>query len=131
MKSSSKTLKPADKTSNVYQLATQRKIQSTLTKFNYQNLSTTLNRMNKNGTSYCFITLEDHKENLENNPSTRIIDPAKNEVGRISKVIVHNLNDKLCVNLKMQQWKNRADIINWFTKIDNKRVYEIKYLPFN
>ena len=82
-----------------------------------------LNRMDINGTNDCFITLKDHKENFENNLPTRLINPAKNEVGRISKVIVQNLNDKLHVKLKMQQWKNTADVINWFTKIENKHAY--------
>ena len=99
----------------------QRKIQSTLTKFNYQNLQkaekhvndkinedgkkiaekmNVLNRMDINGTNDCIITLKDHKENFENNLPTRLINPAKNEVGRISKVIEQNLNDKLTVTEK-------------------------------
>ena len=48
-----------------------------------------LDRMDKNGTNNCFITLKDHKENFQNNPTTRLINPAKNEIGRISKVIFY------------------------------------------
>ena len=71
-----------------------------------------LNRMDINGTNDCFITLKDHNFFFfENNLSTRLINPAKNEVSIISKVIVQNLNNKLRVNLKMQQWKNTADVL--------------------
>ena len=32
-----------------------------------------LERIDVNGTSNCFITLKDHKENFDNNPTTRLI----------------------------------------------------------
>ena len=33
-----------------------------------------------------FIALKDHKQNFDNNPKCRLINPAKFEVGKISKV---------------------------------------------
>ena len=33
----------------------------------------------------CFATLKDHKDNFQNNPQVRLIDPMKSEVGKISK----------------------------------------------
>ena len=44
--------------------------------------------MEKNGTGNCFITLKDHKENFANKPTVRLINPAKNEIGRLSKSIL-------------------------------------------
>ena len=35
--------------------------------------------------SQCFATLKDHKENFDNNPSVRLINPFKPEIGKISK----------------------------------------------
>jgi hypothetical protein len=35
-----------------------------------------------------FITLKDHQENFENNPKCRLINPAKIESGKLSKVIL-------------------------------------------
>ena len=32
-----------------------------------------------------FITLKDHKDNFQNKPTCRLINPAKSEIGRISK----------------------------------------------
>ena len=57
---------------------------------------TALNRMFINGKNNCFITLKDHKENFLNNPKTRLLNPAKNELGRISKAIL----DKINLNLR-------------------------------
>ena len=45
-------------------------------------------RIHVNGTNNFFITLKDHKENFENNTKTRLINSAKNEISRISKVIL-------------------------------------------
>ena len=42
-----------------------------------------------------FITLKDHKENFLNNPTVRLMQPAKNELGGISKAILHNINKRL------------------------------------
>ena len=42
-----------------------------------------------------FITLKDHKENFLNNPTVRLMHPAKNELGGISKAILHNINKRL------------------------------------
>ena len=45
-------------------------------------------RIEINGTSNCFITLTNNKENFVNHPTKRLINPAKNEIGRISKSIL-------------------------------------------
>ena len=42
-----------------------------------------------------FITLKDHKDNFENNLPCRLINPAKSEMGRISKQILDDINGKL------------------------------------
>ena len=47
-------------------------------------------------TNNCFITLKDHKENFVNHPTTRLINPAKNEIRRISKSILDKINICLC-----------------------------------
>ena len=79
--------------------------------------------MDQNGTNNCFITLKDHKENFQNNPTTRLINPAKNEVGRISKVILDNINKKLQESLGVNQWKSTQNVIKWFSSIQNKERY--------
>ena len=35
-----------------------------------------------------FITVKDHKENFEESPKFRLINPAKSELGKVSKVIL-------------------------------------------
>ena len=42
-----------------------------------------------------FISLKDHKENFENNPKCRLINPAKSDSGEISKLILDKVNTHL------------------------------------
>ena len=51
-----------------------------------------------------FFILKDHKENFQNSPTVRLINPAKNGIGRISK-------DILTEQLKLSQWKNTKIVI--------------------
>ena len=44
--------------------------------------------MEINGDNNSFITLKDHKENFNNNITVRLINPGRNELGRISKGIL-------------------------------------------
>ena len=62
--------------------------------------------------------------NFLNHPTTRLIHPAKNEIGRINKQILDQINSKLCEILKVNEWKNTASVINWFKKIESKSSHQ-------
>ena len=63
--------------------------------------------MDNNGENSCFIMLKDHKENLQNNLSVQLINPAKNELGRLSKFIIQAVNKELRHKLNLSQWKKK------------------------
>ena len=44
-----------------------------------------IDRVDVNAESSCFITIKDHKENFLNHLKVRLINPAKNKLGRITK----------------------------------------------
>ena len=54
-----------------------------------------LNQLEINGENNSFITLKDHKENFDNNPTVRLINPAKDELGHISKTILDKANKNI------------------------------------
>ena len=92
---------------------------------------TIANRILVNGHDKCFISLKDHKPNFTNNPKTRLINPAKNEIGRLSKSILDKINNKLRNTTRLNQWKDTSEVINWFNKIEEKSkhtfiVFDIK-----
>ena len=85
--------------------------------------------MDINSENNCFVTLKDHKENFQNHPTTRLINPAKNELGRISKVILEDINKRIRTSLGINQWKNTASVIEWFKNIHEKHKH--KFMVFD
>ena len=142
IRTSDKTLTFADKTNNMYRLSKDQynmllnnSITSIYKKSNNNikkkiNISgrnilkekEVLQRMDINGESNCFITLKDHKENFQNNPSVRLINPAKNELGRLSKFVIQAMNKELRHKFNLNQWKNTEDVIDWFKRINEKQL---------
>ena len=68
-----------------------------------------------------FITLKDHKPNFNNNPSCRLLNPTKTELGRITKQKLANFNAVIREKTKLNQWQNTKSVVDWFTKIENKQ----------
>ena len=48
-----------------------------------------------------FITLKDHNDNFTNNPAYGLINPPKNELGKISKSMLERVNKTLAEQLKV------------------------------
>ena len=67
-----------------------------------------------------FITLKDHKEDFKNNPKCRLINPAKTQIGKISKSILDSINNEVRGHLKLSQWKSTQQVLNWFKDISHK-----------
>ena len=69
------------------------------------------------------LTLKDHKENFRISHPCRLINPSKSELGKVSKVILGNVNKNLVNSLKVNQWRNTDSVINWFNAIENKSQF--------
>ena len=67
-----------------------------------------------------FISLKDHEENFESNPKCRLINPAKSDSGKISKLILDKVNTYLRTILNVNQWRNTQNVIEWFGNIEQK-----------
>ena len=67
-----------------------------------------------------FITLKDHKDNFQNNLTCRLINPAKSEMGRISKSILENIVSQLVTSSGLNQWRSTSVVIDWFKEIPQK-----------
>eukprot|EP00794_Sanderia_malayensis_P007476 gene7476-biopygen6026 len=140
---STKAFIPADKTTNFYELDKNQhdkllmnSITTTYKKANDNsihninnealNIATELNlqdRTERMAERNAFITLKDHKDNFDNNPTCRLINPAKSEIGRISKQILEKINTTIRTATALNQWKNTLSVINWFKKVENKQQH--------
>ena len=78
------------------------------------------NRVFKTSKREAFVTLKDHKSDFENNPSCRLINPTKPEIGRISKFILQNFFKQVRQKTQFNQWEDSSSAIDWFNRIKTK-----------
>ena len=87
-----------------------------------------VDRVEKYSTKNCLITIKDHKSDFKTNPECRLINPAKTQIGRVSKIIVQDICDLLRLALNINQWWSTKDCIKWFEEYNkNDRCSFIKY----
>ena len=67
-----------------------------------------------------FITLKHRKENFQNNPKFRLINPAKSEIEIVSKHYIDQINKSIRKKLNVNQWRNTQAVITWFENIKSK-----------
>ena len=82
-----------------------------------------LERMQTNRTKQCFISLKESKWNFQNNRSIGLTNPVENDLGKISKVILVNINKNVSENLQPNEWKNRRTVIDWFITVQDKHLH--------
>ncbi len=80
-------------------------------------------RVEKTAERDAFIAVKDHKENFENNPKTRLLNPTKPELGKVSKVVLERLNNSIKNKSKLKLWRNTSEVIQWFKSIENKKQH--------
>ena len=66
--------------------------------------------------------MKDHKDNYMNNTKCRLINPAKSELGKVSKTILTRVVTSLRNRGQLNQWKNSFSVIDWFQKLNNKNT---------
>ena len=76
-----------------------------------------------------YVTLKDHKENFKTKLPCRLINPAKSELGIVSKVELEKINKELVNITKCNQWRNTQIVIDWFKLIPNKP--KAKFIKFD
>ena len=69
-------------------------------------------KMDVNAKSNCFIIVKGHKKNFLNHPKVRLINPANNQLGKISKTTIVNVNMKLFETTKINELKNTQALLN-------------------
>ena len=75
------------------------------------------------------ITLNDHKENFQNNPKCRLINPAKSEMGIVSKHYINQINKSIWEKLNVNEWRNTQAVTTWFKNIKSKS--SSSFIKFN
>ena len=68
-----------------------------------------------------FVTVKDHKEDFNNNTKCRLINPAKPDLGKISKQILENVVNVVKSRTQLKQWRNTDEVLTWFKSLTNKK----------
>ena len=69
---------------------------------------------------------KDHKENFENNPKCRLLNPTKCELGKVSQQILTKKVEIISKKTELNQWKNSYSVIEWAKKLKNKKNLSFK-----
>ena len=140
IKSEEKIIIGSDKTGNFYTMPTddyKRSLQNTITKeyrkvtleqldrvdMENAKLAETLDiawRLEQTEKEMAFITVKDHKEDFSSKPSYRLINPMKNPIGRVSKVILQRINGEVRDGTGLNQWHSTKAALDWFNGLENK-----------
>ena len=75
------------------------------------------------------VTLKDHKGSFSHNPTCRLLNPTKPEIGRISKQILTKVIDVVRSKTGFNQWKNTNSVLEWFRAQPNKK--RLKFIQFD
>ena len=78
-------------------------------------------RMESMAKKEAYVTLKYHKENFAQALPCRLINPAKTEIGVLSKKILDNIVTGIHKQLRLNTWKSTADVTSWFTRIKQKQ----------
>ena len=67
-----------------------------------------------------YITVKDHKDAFPGKVDARLINPAKNSIGTISKHFLDRINGHLRLITNSNQWQNTVNVLDWFNNIPDK-----------
>ena len=76
-----------------------------------------------------FITIKDHKPNFRNNTKCRLINPAKPELGKVSKKILEKKVSEIKEKTKLTQFKNTKAVLEWFQGL--KQKHKLNFIQFD
>ena len=76
-----------------------------------------------------YITLKDHKDNFVARPQCRLINPAKSDVGIVSRQILQAKNKEIRTSTGLNQWRRTSSVIEWFTNLVRKT--KLKFIKFD
>ena len=152
IKNTRKIIVNTDKTSNIYQMEREeylKLLNDNITKL-YQkapanmkqeidtvsaDIAKTLkvdNRLQKYTTKNAYLTLKDHKPNFAEKKPCRLINPVKNQIGKISKLLLQDIIQtiqKEQTPTALSLWRSTNDVKLWFGNISNKK--KAKFITFD
>ena len=76
-----------------------------------------------------YVTTKDHKEDFVRSPKFRFINPAKPDIGRVSRFKLQSWMIELRKKLNLNQWQSTHEVIDWFDNLKDK--HKLKFIKFD
>ena len=70
-----------------------------------------------------FLAIKDHKTQFPRRVECTLLNPSKNQLGKVSKYILDTTIRKLLDKTKLHSRKNTNEVIQWFKNIPDKKRY--------
>merc|ERR1712235_177288 len=67
-----------------------------------------------------FVTMKDTKDNFQNDPKCRLLNPTKVEIGKPSKKVLSRVVEKIRNIKQYNLWVNTDSVIRWFEGLKDK-----------
>ena len=81
-------------------------------------------RMETHTEQEAFLILKDHKEDFDNtdiiHKPARLINPAKSDLGKVSRQILQRVNKDIRSKTGYNQWISTGEVLKWFRNSENK-----------
>ena len=88
-------------------------------------------RIEAQSESNAYITVKDHKEDFRDRTKCRLINPAKSEIGKISKQLLEEINMQIRKKTGLQQWRSTSEVLSWFNSLPRKNKNNLKFLQLD
>ena len=85
------------------------------------------NKIEKITERSAFISIKDHKENFPNNIQCRLINPARNNLGKITQNIIRTAVTSIKERSSLNLWMGTSEVLQWYEANKQKGVSFIQY----
>ena len=66
-----------------------------------------------------YVTLKDTKEDFKSKKPCRVINGAKTDVGKISKILIRRIIEEILPQTGLNLWKSTPDVLKWLNTINS------------
>ena len=74
-----------------------------------------------------FISIKDHKANFPNNIQCRLINPARNNLRKITQQIIRNAVTSVKAQTNLNLWMGTGEVLKWYEAIKKRGSHFIQY----
>ena len=86
-------------------------------------------RMERYRETECFFTLKDHKKGWPSKISKRLLNGAKTELGKVSKIMLQGILEKVLKETGLSSWQSTRDCLEWFKGLPQDQ--ELSFLCYD